>query len=193
LAIEGGLTLSVDAEGARLDVGGAHCGVAAPMLERRWYELRIVAANGRLQLHQTTLQRSWGVADSGTAEMAGSIGAIDNLAFGAGFTATPGPHHNPRHAFFNGRLEDPAILVGARDSDAPLDPATTDCVAWWDFSADIPTDRLTDRGHALTAQANLPTWRCGAPAGAARQPITRRGSMRQSIFTRMISTIVAGK
>src|SRR5204862_4014133 len=95
LAIEGGLALSVAAEGAVLEAGDGRVQVAAPMLKRRWYELRVIAAGGRLRLWQTALQRNWGVADSGRAEMAGAAGVLGTLAFGARFTAAPGPKDNP--------------------------------------------------------------------------------------------------
>jgi N,N-dimethylformamidase len=159
LAIEGGLTLSVAAEGARLDAGGGNCQIAAPMLERRWYELRLIASGGRLQLQQTALQHSWGVDDSGAAEMRGSADTLGRLSFGAGFTAEPGPYDNPHYSFFNGRIEDPAILVGAHGGDTPLDPERLECLARWDFSTDIPTDRITDRGPRGLHGAvhNLPT------------------------------------
>ena len=113
LAIDGGLTLSVAAAGAGLDARRPRIRLAAPMLKRRWYELRIIADAGRLRLRQTALQRSWGVTDSGEAEMTGSLGSS-----AAGVrrrpTAAPGPHDNPYCAFFNGRIEDPAIIPGAR-------------------------------------------------------------------------------
>ena len=35
---------------------------------------------------------------------------------------TPGPHDNPYRAFFNGRIEDPAIIPGACDEAAPIEP-----------------------------------------------------------------------
>src|SRR6516164_1348607 len=79
LAMEHGLALSVAREGARLGLGSRWVQVEAPMLKGRWYELRVIAASGRLRLHQTPLQRSWGVTDSGSAELPGSLGAIDGL------------------------------------------------------------------------------------------------------------------
>jgi N,N-dimethylformamidase len=72
LAIDNGITLSVAADGAILDVDGSRVQVTAPMLQRRWFELRIVAADGRIWLRQTPLQQSWGVADGGAAELSGS-------------------------------------------------------------------------------------------------------------------------
>jgi N,N-dimethylformamidase len=60
LAIVGGPTLWVTAEGAGLTFGARELRVAAPVLKRRWYELRMVAEAGRARLRQTALQRSWG-------------------------------------------------------------------------------------------------------------------------------------
>jgi N,N-dimethylformamidase len=158
LAIDGGIALSVTAEGAILDAGDSRVQVAAPMLERRWYELRVMISSGRLRLRQTALQRSWGVADSGEAEIAGSPGALGRVTFGAARTVDPSPGDNPHRAFFNGRIEDPAILAGLHDGIAPIEPSGADCLAWWDFSVDIPTTRIHDRGaHGLHgALLNLP-------------------------------------
>ena len=59
-----------------MELGDSRVQVAAPMLERRWYELRVIAAGGRLRLRQTALQHNWGVTDSGAAELAGSLGGF---------------------------------------------------------------------------------------------------------------------
>src|SRR5437764_9051697 len=159
LSIEPGLTLSVAAEGAILEAQGARVQVSAPMLKRRWYELRITASGGALRLRQTALQHSWGVADSGEAEMPGDAGAPGRIVFGARATVDPQPYDNPYSAFFNGRIEDPAVLNGALAGEAPIDPSQSECLAWWDFSAEIPTDRIIDRGpHGLHGRLrNLPT------------------------------------
>lgn len=158
LAVADGPTLSVAAEGAILELAGRRMEAAAPMLKRCWYELRVIAAAGRLRLRQTALQRSWGFADSGEAEMAGSLGVVERLAFGASFTPQPGPYDNPHCAFFNGRIEDPAIIAGVLDDPPPLDPAIAECLAWWDFSREIPTDHIVDREHGLPGRlVNLPT------------------------------------
>jgi N,N-dimethylformamidase len=139
-------TLSVAAEGAILEFAGCRVQVAAPMLTRRWYELRLCVAGGRVRLKQTALQHNWGVTDSGEAEAAGSIGPIGKMIFGAAPAPTRGANDNPHRAFFNGRLEDPAILPGIHDHTAPIEPAGKECFAWWDFSAEIPTERIVDRG-----------------------------------------------
>src|SRR5437764_1835835 len=154
-----GITLSVSAEGAVLEAQGRRVQVSAPMLQRRWYELRIIASAGALRLRQTALQRSWGVADSGEAEMPGSIGAVPGVVFGARPTVGARSHDNPYSAFFNGRIEDPAVLEGALLSEAPIDPSQVKCLAWWDFGAEIPTDRIIDRGpHGFHGRLrHLPT------------------------------------
>ena len=119
----------------------------------------MIAAAGQLRLRQTSLQRSWGVADSGSAELPGSLGAIRKLTFGATLTVQPRTYENPYCAFFNGRVEDPAILQGVHEGTAPIEPGEVEYLAWWDFSAEIPTDRIIDRGpHGLHGHLrNLPT------------------------------------
>ena len=54
----GGPALSIAAEGARLELGDRPVQVTAPMLKARWYELRVIAAGGRIRLRQTALQHS---------------------------------------------------------------------------------------------------------------------------------------
>jgi N,N-dimethylformamidase len=159
MAIEGGPVLSVAREGARLGLGDRSAQVDAPILKGRWYELRLIALAEQLRLRQIALQRSWGVTDSGSAEMPGSLGMLRKLTFGAASTVQPGPHENPCCCFLNGRLEDPAILHGVHEGGAPIEPGEAECLAWWDFSAEIPSDRIVDRGpHGLHGHLrNLPT------------------------------------
>jgi N,N-dimethylformamidase len=172
LAIEDGPVLSVAAEGARLELGGDWVQIAAPMLKRRWYELRVVADGRRLCLRQTALQRSWGVADSGQAEMTGTFGALSRVTFAAARTPRLGPHRNPYSGFFNGRLEDPAIIGGVLDGDTPIEPGGSTCLAWWDFSAEIPTDRIIDCGPCGLHGAlhNLPTRAVRGSRWTGREP-----------------------
>jgi N,N-dimethylformamidase len=159
LAIDGGLTLWITGAGAGLTSDDREIRLSAPMLKRRWYELRIVANSGQIRLRQTALQRSWGAIDSGEAETAGSLGSRGAIVFGAVPTAAPGPHGNPYGRFFNGRIEDPAILTGVWDQADPLEPDETACLAWWDFSLEMQRERIRDRGpHALHGVLrNLPT------------------------------------
>jgi N,N-dimethylformamidase len=159
LAIDRGLTLWVTAAGAGLSLGNAELRLAATMLKRRWYELRIIFEAGRVRLRQTALQRSWGVIDSGEAELTGSPGPVGTIVFGAAPAAVPAPYDNPYCAFLNGRIEDPAILAGVHDAAAPWEPDEAACLAWWDFSRDIQSERILDRGpQALHGRLrNLPT------------------------------------
>ena len=62
----------------------------------------------------------------------------------------------------NGRLEHPVLLQGTVDAPTPIEPAAlppADVMAWWDFSLDIPTQAISDRGpHGLHGKlVNLPT------------------------------------
>ena len=154
LATRDGLALSIAAGGAVLEMGGARCQVQAPLLERRWYELRVILEPGRARLLQRPLQPGWDSGDSGEAAMDGGVGAIGAILFGAAFAHGPDSYNQ----FFNGRLEDPMILRGVHGGAAPLEPSER-VIAWWDFSADIATQRVTDRGpHGLDGRLrNLPT------------------------------------
>ena len=63
---------------------------------------------------------------------------------------------------FNGRLEHPLLLQGVFDAATPLEPAAVPpaaVIAWWDFSLDIPSQKISDRGpHGLHGElVNLPT------------------------------------
>jgi N,N-dimethylformamidase len=131
----GGLVLRVTAGGAQLVVDGVVAvAVAAPMLERRWYELNAVFGAGAVHLSQTALQRSWGVSDSCAARGLAALPAGPRLLIAA----------DPDGGRFDGRIEDPALL--------DRDGAT---VASWDFAAGIDTNRIdgTHPGHLV----NLPT------------------------------------
>ena len=63
----------VTAAGAELRVGEAVCRVAAPMLERRWYELRVICAGGSLRLLQIPLTMDWGVDGGGEARLSATV------------------------------------------------------------------------------------------------------------------------
>ena len=91
--------------------------------------------------------------------MTGSLGWLGAIVFGAAPAATPRPHENPYTAFLNGRIEDPAIIPGVHDASAALELDAAGCFAYWDFSQEITSDRVLDRGpYALHGTLrNLPT------------------------------------
>lgn len=65
----------------------------------------------------------------------------------------------PATRHFNGKIEAPAIHIGSLDDNSPVHPSeSAPCVAAWDFSVDIPSTRVHDRGpHALHGTlVNLP-------------------------------------
>jgi N,N-dimethylformamidase len=153
-----GLSLYATAAGAELRVGGAVCRVAAPMLERRWYELRLISMGGSLHLLQIPLTMDWGTDGGGEARLSAAVDPPTTMLLAAAPTG-PGPVCRDH---LNGRLEHPLLLHGAFDAATPIEPAAvapTAFIAWWDFSLDIPTQTISDRGplglHGKLV--NLPT------------------------------------
>jgi N,N-dimethylformamidase len=131
----GGVVLRVAAEGARLAVDGDDvCAVAAPMLERCWYEIEARFTAGGVRLVQTALQTSWGVTDSGEATGRAAPPSGDRLLIAA----------DPDGGRFDGRIEAPCIL-----------DAKGAAVASWDCSVGIDTDRIA--GTYPGRLINLPT------------------------------------
>ena len=137
-----GLSLYATAAGAELRVGEAVCRVPAPMLERRWYELRVICAGGSLRLLQIPLTKDWGVDGNGEAGLPASL-IPPRPCFWR-------PHGSPIcRDHLNGRLEHPLLLQGVVDAATPIEPAALPPAAffaWWDFSLDIPTQTISDRG-----------------------------------------------
>jgi N,N-dimethylformamidase len=117
----GGVVLCVAAGGARVEGAGSVTAVASPMLERCWYQLTARFADGRVQLEQRALARSWGVEDSGTAEGVATLPAGPRLLIAADLSG----------GRFDGRIEAPEIV----DADGAV-------VAGWDFSRGIGTDGI---------------------------------------------------
>jgi N,N-dimethylformamidase len=121
------LCLFISKAGAVLRIGTAECSVDAPMLDRRWYELRVIAQAGSVRLVQTPLRTDWGVNGAGEAELPGTPtpGAMEKIFLAADCD---------RSAHLDGRLEHPKLTTGTAGT------------SWWDFGTDIPTARITDRG-----------------------------------------------
>lgn len=148
-----GVALHVTAGGAVLRVGDAECRVAAPMIERRWYELRLVASGGQVEVVQRKLQTDWGSEGSGSAVLAAHLPPPQRLVLAA--TDAAGDH-------FNGRLEHPMLLRGRFDGAVPLEPQAlprTVLHAWWDFSLRQDTAEIVDQGpHRWHGRlVNMPT------------------------------------
>ncbi|MFU1926331.1 N,N-dimethylformamidase beta subunit family domain-containing protein [Bordetella hinzii] len=152
------LSLRVSAQGAVLHIGAQRCRIDAPMHPRHWYELRVIAEDGRVRL----LQRAIDARGLPGAEAAMALAApcrLDGqMVFGAE-QDPDGPHYR---AHFNGRLEHPFIASGRHDGAAVIDPARLrfpDLLAWWDFSLDIASRRISDRGPFRLDgnMVNLPT------------------------------------
>jgi N,N-dimethylformamidase len=153
-----GLCLHVTATGAELRVGAAVCRVAVPMLERRWYELRVIHTGGSLRLLQIPLTADWGVGGGGEARVSATPARPETMLI----AAAPGEGAHPYRDHLNGRVEHPLLLAGVFDGAGAIDPASlpaTPVIAWWDFSLDIPTQVVSDRGpHRLHGRLeNLPT------------------------------------
>lgn len=133
-----GVSLHATAEGAVLRVGGRECRVAAPMIARRWYELRLVVGAAGVRLIQRKLHTDWGIEGDGSASLDATLPVPRQVLL----AAAPGD-------CFNGRLEHPLLLRGVFDGATPLEPVAlprTALHAWWDFSLGQDTDIATDRG-----------------------------------------------
>ncbi len=153
-----GLSLYVTPAGAELRAGKSICRVAAQMLERRWYELRVICAGGLLRLLQIPLTIDWGVHGGGEARLSATVDPPSTMLF----AAAPRGLGYVRRDHLNGRLEHPLLLHGVVDTAMPIEPSALPCaafIAWWDFSLDIPTQAISDRGpHRLNGElVNLPT------------------------------------
>lgn len=155
------LSISVSARGTVLALSSGLQAVLTPMLRKKWYELRVVSDGKTISFHQIPLQRRDGapVKETVTQSLAPDL-ALQTVVLAAGWDRGSGQYLD----FFNGRLEDPAVLSATIDTPQPLD---LDCAAtrnddvahWWDFSADISGQTLTDKGSRRTAGhvVNLPT------------------------------------
>jgi len=153
LALPGrSLTLSVDAAGfaVEADIDGRPVRIAtgAAPQPRRWYEIAVSLAEGRIALRQRPLQRTWGASDSGAAEA--PIEAAEwNGPGRLILAAAPDPAGRAR-AHFNGRIEDPLLLRGAPGGITLDDPeallASGRLAAWWDFSLAQEGESILDRG-----------------------------------------------
>ncbi|MBV8913537.1 MAG: N,N-dimethylformamidase large subunit [Acetobacteraceae bacterium] len=149
----GGAALTVGPGGAELVAADEVCASGAPMLEGRWYELRLLFSSRQVRLRQTAVQVSWGVLDSGEGAGELHLQKFDRIYLGAR------PEDGGWTDVLDGRLEDPSILPGLHEDPTPIEPNAHEVLAWWDFSERIPTQEVVDRGpngwHGMFH--NLPT------------------------------------
>ncbi len=146
------LALRVGARGmeaeAAVDGTRAACAVAGPPQPRRWYEVSVTVAEGRLVLVQRPLQPTWGAADAGSAEAALPAAAAWAGRFAVTFAAERGPD-GAAAAHLNGRIEDLLLLRGAPPAANLEDPeallASGRVAAWWDFSRRMEGEAIEDR------------------------------------------------
>ena len=142
------LCLNMTAAGAGLRLGNNRTTVDAPPLTQRWYELRLILNAGRARLMQIPLKQNWGARDGGQANANLQLEPVNLICFGAEPVRPTDLETAPYRHVIDGRIEDPMILEGSHTQPAPLEPEKVlgQVIAWWDFSADIPTAQVSDRG-----------------------------------------------
>lgn len=133
--------------------------VALPALAlKRWHEVRVVLQQDAVTFMHLRLDRPGPVQQTTIKPPRSSRGVLTRLVLGACWEA-----QTQRAArFFNGRLEDPAILAGVHLQQAALAIDMIDGASvrhWWDFSAGISGDGFHDRAEQGTSGrfVNLPT------------------------------------
>ena len=146
-----GWALRMTETGAVFTIGAVTCAVDAPPALRRWYEIAVTVGGGAVSVEQRALQTTWGVSDSGSARATGAIGPLPRASVSIAAEGAPAGRH------FEGRIEDPMLLRGARAGGEIAD-SDPDLLAWWDFSIGIDTQAVADRGPLkLSGKAiNLP-------------------------------------
>ena len=149
------LVLGIDAAGAFVESGGVRTSVAAPMLQRRWYDVALTLDQaGSLQLTQRPRTPLALARDSATTT--GSLPAPRG-ACTVMLAARPGTDR-PATACYNGKLERPTIWNGrslAQILDAQRVPVLEGLTACWDFSIGIDSNIATDIGPS---RRPLPAW-----------------------------------
>jgi N,N-dimethylformamidase len=144
--------------------GGHKVSVPVAMKRRRWYRVWAGFDNreGRLLVGCQSLEGPGEVLSNVEAAQATPAFRVAPVSIAAQLKGAATGH-------FNGRIEDPALWSGWPDGGQwPGDPDThrgAHLLAWWDFSSEITTQAIIDRGrNALHGRlVNVPTRAvCGA-------------------------------
>jgi N,N-dimethylformamidase len=157
-----GVSLHIARDGVVLRLGGQEMRQECPLLERRWYQIRVSVGPDSVGLTVDKLAEDWG--HGGTAgpllyaRADGTVAAPGRLLL----AAAPDAEGNARD-HFNGRIEHPLILDGDR-AGAPgiVEPRLvprTHLHAWWDFAQAQDTAEILDQGpHRRHGRlVNMPT------------------------------------
>ena len=164
-----GLTLMLDGErGAVLRAAASPSGaveeiaVGKPLRIRTWYRVwaSVDPESGTMAVGQAPLDGTVVVDDAGSARRQ-AAGALSTAGTGDLFIAACGG--DPVGGHFNGKIERPYIVgagPGGAEAPPPREPnAAPPVIADWDFSCEIPSQRVVDAGpngwHGVLV--NLPT------------------------------------
>jgi len=173
----GGLALGLDEQGAlELVVGGRGAGDTAdaphrystgrPMRRWEWYFVAVSIGPGGATLWQQAVRR-W-PDDPSNATVSFALDAVPSPHDGPLWMAAARAADGRTGSHFDGRIDRPRALsrplsgeevlrVSAEPDD--FGPFESDLIGAWDFSADIPSDRVTDRSpNGLHGRVvNMPT------------------------------------
>ena len=170
-----GFRLYLDERGAlafeirSTDDGAEAVSTGKPLLPQKWYLIAggYDAETGELIVDQRPLHPYPRVDDSGQVCFSGTPSLSQNGIASPVMLAAESASDQPTMHHLNGRIDSPSLWSRPL-ADANLErlieidgrhPAHGDLVAAWDFSIDIPTDRIADLGpnHVDGRLINLPT------------------------------------
>ncbi|WP_198368451.1 N,N-dimethylformamidase beta subunit family domain-containing protein [Roseomonas rosulenta] len=143
------VSLALGAEGVVATVSGAagpvRVATGRTPAPRHWHRLWLSAdpATGRVVVGMQPL-------DGGAASTASCTVAGLRLPAGGGRLTIAADGEVPAGAHFTGKIEAPSLHAAFHEAwpqpDAPLSPAEPTLIAGWDFSRDVPTQRILDIG-----------------------------------------------
>ncbi|MBZ9772227.1 hypothetical protein LB558_06750 [Mesorhizobium sp. CO1-1-8] len=132
--------VTVGEGGLALEFGGRIANFPGSVARHEWYELILAITPDRLSLSATELGRRGANIGSVELPLPGPLTELHTVLLAAELSGTA------YGGFFNGRLEDPAILKGVVTAPIHLSEADPRLIAWWDFGLDIRTTVIRDRG-----------------------------------------------